>query len=181
MKAANNKIIVRVKNDQKDLMQIGDVLVQMALSYEKNYRERSPVIAEVVSGNEFVKSGDILLCHHNLFYLPSPFHLYDDLFSISWNSTIFAKIGSRGTLIPISGNMFCDRIDIETEFPLPPELCEKYTDKVVVIDGGETGYKNGDILFTRPYSYYEIVYTINGVQKRVHKCHKDMVCGILSD
>ena len=43
--------------------------------------------------------------------------------------------------------MFYDRIDIETEFPLPPELCEKYTDKVVVIDGGETGYKNGTYFY----------------------------------
>lgn len=179
MISANEKIIVRVNNEQKDFVRIGDVSFQMALSYEKNYRERSPVVAEVLNGNDVLKSGDIILCHHNLFYLPSPFHLWDDLFSIKYNSTIFAKINNTGDLIPMGGNMLCDRIYKEGNEMIPPELREKCTDKVLITDSGDSDFKKGDIVFTRPHSYYEIVYTINGAINRIHKCHKDMVCGVL--
>nr|MBP7835122.1 hypothetical protein [Candidatus Saccharibacteria bacterium] len=68
----NNRIIVRVNLLQKSEMVIGGVLLKTASSFDTNYREKSPVIAEVVDGNGILKRGDIIVCHHNHFYSPSP-------------------------------------------------------------------------------------------------------------
>lgn len=180
MIGANGKILVKVDLEQKSTTVINGVEIIMASKYDNNYREKSPVLAEVIVGNGIVVNGDILLCHHNLFYLPSPHHLYDNVFSIKTGSTIFAKIDKAGCLIPLYGNVLCDRIEKKTEIPLPPEQIEKHTDKVVVTNGHGTAFKNGDILLTRPHSYYEIVYMYDGVERRVHKCNTEMVCGVVS-
>lgn len=180
MIGANGKILVKVDLDQKNTTIINGVEIIMASKYDNNYREKSPVLAEVVIGDSVVSAGDILLCHHNLFYLPSPHHLYDNFYSIKSGNTIFAKINNNGDPIPLYGNVLCDRIEKKTEIPLPPEQIEKHIDKVIVTNGTGTLFKNGDILLTRPHSYYEIVYMYNGVEKRVHKCNTEMVCGIVS-
>jgi len=174
----NDKILVRVDMSQKDTMTLNGVTVSTAILFEKNYREKSPVVACVVEGNEWVKENDILLCHHNLFYDPSPHYLYDDLFTIPANKLLFAVVGSKG-LTPIYGNILCERVDKPSLLLVPEERREKYTDRVKVVNGGYTPYKPGDLLFTRPYSFYEIVYILNGIERRIHKCHEDMVCGIL--
>lgn len=180
MQAANDKIIVRVNLEQKDSIEINGIKLQSATKYESNYREKSPVIAEVVSGNgSNIFDGDALLCHHNLFYLPSPHYLYDKLYSIKVGSTIFAKILNDGSLLPICGNMLCDRVEKQYQFEVPVENKEKYIDRVMVKNPGYTPYKQGQLLFTRPYSYYEIVYVHNGVEKRIHKCHESMIVGYL--
>ena len=160
-------------------MVIGDTVLQMASLYETNYREKSPVICTVVEGNNFVKKGQFLLCHHNLFYLPSPYHLQDNLFAIPFSKVLFAIINMDGSLTPICGNLLCDRVEKPSLLPLPPEMREKYIDRVIVTDGGWSIYKPKDLLFTRPHSYYEIVYTINGEEKRVHKVDKDMVAAVI--
>lgn len=179
MNPVNGKIIVKCDNEQKSSIRIGDVEFKTAMGYETNYREKSPVICEVVDGNEFVKEGQVLLVHHNTFYLPSPYHLGDDLFSIPFAKTLFAIINTDGSLAPICENILCDRVNIPSILPVPPELQEKYIDRVKVIDGGWTNYKPNDLLFTRPHSYYEIVYHLNGEEKRIHKCHSEMICGVV--
>lgn len=180
MIGANGKILVKVDLEQKGTIIINGAEIIMASKYDNNYREKSPVLAKVIIGNDIVFEGDILLCHHNLFYLPSPHHLYDNLFSIKSGSTIFAKINKEGNLTPLYGNVLCDRIEKKTEIPLPPEQIEKHIDKVIVTNGEGTLFKAGDILLTRPHSYYEIVYMYNGIENRVHKCNTEMVCGVVS-
>lgn len=175
----NNKILVKVYDDQKKYFYINNTEVQSANSYEKNYREKSPIIAEVVVGNDSLFSGDIIVCHHNTFYLPSPYHLYGEYFSIPFNKIVFAKLNQDGSLTPIGGNIFCDRVDIKTYLPLPTEQIKQYIDRVICTDPGTTDFKEGQLLFTRPYSYYEIVYVVDGVKHRIHKCDSQMVCGIV--
>lgn len=178
MTGANGKIIVKSNPDQKSFFSIGDVSLFSATKYDSNYREKSPVLAEVITGNGIVNSGDVIICHHNLFYLPSPHHLYDDFFSIKCNQTIFGKIDQHGDITPLYGNILCDRVKIEIDIPLPPEKKEMYIDKVVVTHPGNTMFKKGQMLFTRPYSFYEIVYVHNGIERRVHKCDSKMVCAM---
>jgi hypothetical protein len=179
MKPTNNKIIVRCDVDQKDKMLIGETLFSTAVLFETNYREKSPVIAQVVEGNDVVSKGQYLLCHHNSFYLPSPHHLYDDLFSIPFGKTIFAIINFDGSLQPICENIFCDRVEKQALLDIPPDRREKYLDRVIVRDGGWTPYKNGDLLFTRNHAYYEIVYMFGETENRIHKVHAEMVVGLV--
>lgn len=178
MTPTNGKILVSVNPDQKSGFEIEGKTFSMATLFETNYREKSPVIAKVVEGNQVVGKGDLLLCHHNLFYLPSPYHIFDDLFSIPFSKVLFAKIGSNGELYPICDNIICNRIVEESYLPLPPTQQKFLTSQYEVVDGGEK-FSNGTIIFTRPYSGYDIVYVFNGQEKRVTKVAGDMVCGFL--
>lgn len=177
MLSVNNRIIVRVNVEQKDRMKIGDIWVQSALLYNTNYREKSPVIAEVVSGNEKVSQGTFICCHHNHFYDPSPYFLQDDLYSIPFNKTIFGYFKEDGSLVPICGNVFGERIAIPSDIPLPPEMVQTYKNKVLVTNGNGTKYKKGEIIFTRPSAPYDIVYNWGGKEIVVTKVSEDMIVG----
>lgn len=179
MTGANGKIIVSCNMSQKDTMVLEGRVFQTASLYETNYREKSPVLCKVQSGNEFVREGQILIVHHNTFYQPSPYYLEYNLFAIPFGKTIFAILNFDGSLTPVCGNVLCERIDIPTPFHVPSEERKKYIDRVIVKDGGWTAYKPNDILFTRPHSYYEIVYIVDGQERRTHKCDSEMVCGVI--
>lgn len=175
----NGKILVYCDAAQKDTVSIGGNVFKMANIYEQNYRIKSPTICIVEEGNELVRSGDILLCHHNLFYQPSPYYLFNNLFSIPFSKILFAKILEDGELLPICGNILGDRIDIKTTLPLPPYQRKKYTDRITVTNSGHTSYKIGQTLFTRPSAPYDIIYHLNGEQKTVTKISEDMVTAIM--
>lgn len=57
MKNVKDRIIVKVNMAQKNEIIVGGVKVRTALKYENNHREKSPVIAEVIEGNRWVKTG----------------------------------------------------------------------------------------------------------------------------
>lgn len=174
----NNKIIVKVNPDQKDTVKLGDTMVKCAYNYEVNYRIKSPVIGIIVDGNDFIENVKIAIFHHNNFYLPSPYHLQDDLFSVPFGKTVFGTLNDNGDLSPLCGNIICEKLDIITSFPLPPEQRTKYIDRYLVIDPTGTKYKQGQIIFTRPHSGYEIIYIWNGIEKKSIKVHEEMVCGL---
>jgi hypothetical protein len=179
MKPTYDRIIVRVNLRQKDEINIGGLTVKMAPQYEKNHREKSPVVAEVIQGNDQIRSGQIICCHHNHFYHPSPYFLYDDLFSIPFNQTIFGIFDTGGGLIPTCGNIICERVDVETLLPVPDDQKRQYTDRYKVLDPGWTKYKEKQMIFTRPYSGYEIVYVWDKIERRIIKVDSQMVCGVL--
>lgn len=181
IKAANSKIIVRVDPNQKNEIKIGGITMTAALLFENNYREKSPVVGVIVNGNEYLKEGQVALFHHNHFHMPSPYWIGDTLFSVPFNKTIFGVLDENGEITPMCGNIICERVPIEYAIPVPIEERKEYIDRVIVENGGETEYKKGDYLFTRPHSYYQIVYHWNNIEKRIHKVHESMVCGILNN
>lgn len=175
----NNKIIVRVNLAQKNELTIGNIVIKIALSFETNFREKSPVIAEVIEGNDYIRNGMILCTHHNHFYGESPYHLQDDLYSIPVNRTIFGYFDDNGFLTPLCGNILAEQIDIPSSLPLPPEMVKKYKDRALVLDGLGTPYKKDDIVFTKPSAPYIIVYNWCGLEKRVTKIDSQMIVGVL--
>ena len=179
MNPTNNKILVRVNPDQKDSVSIGGIVFKTALQFETNYREKSPTIAEVVSGGEYLRQGDTIICHHNLFYLPSPYHISGDIFSVPASKVLFAKIDKNGEIYPIFGNVICERIGDDSIFAIPGD--KKITNPCVynILIPGWTTYKKGDTILTRPYSGYDIVYNINGKEKRITKVDSEMICGVI--
>jgi hypothetical protein len=181
MTPVNDKIIVSCSMKQKDTMKIGDIEVSTAIRFETNYREKSPTVACVVEGNAYVKEGDILLCHHNTFYTPSPYYLYDNLFSIpATGKLIFAIVGADGKLKPVFDNIICTRVEIPSLLPLPPEKIKTYTDRAIVKDAGLLPYKKDQLIFHRPSAGYDIVYIYNGVESRVTKVPAEQVTGFVS-
>lgn len=178
MIAVNERVVVKVEMDQKNYLKIGGTVFKTAMLYEINYREKSPVVAQVVAGNNILKEGDILLCHHNHFFGQSPYFLYDDLYSIPFNKTIFARINLDGSLDPVCGNIIGSRVSIETDMLIPVEERKKYHDRIQVIYGGQTKFRKDDLIFTRPHAPYTIVYFVNNIEYRVEKVSEDMIVGV---
>lgn len=176
MTPTNDRIIVYVDSAQKHSLLIGDVMISLGLRYENNRRERNPVIAEVMQGNDRLSTGILLLCHHNHFERPSPYHLYDELYSIPANHTIFAILCPDGTLSPVYGNVLASKMWVKAPFPVPPEERICYKDRGVILDGGWTDFQAGDLVFTRPSAIYEIVYNVGGQEKRVCKIDSKQIC-----
>lgn len=163
---------------QKDTMMVGGIMLSTALKFEKNYREKSPVIAEVVRGNYYIHDGDIIVCHHNHFYPPSPYFVQDDLYSIPFNKTILGRVDSVGNISAVCGNVFGERVPIEVNLDLPPEFQKKHINRLVITDRGWTDYKEGELVFCRPNAPYDIVYNWNGEERRVTKLDSEQICGI---
>lgn len=176
MEATNNKILVSCNLFQKDYMTIGNAVLKIGQSCNPNYRERSPVIAIAEESSGEIYKGDILICHHNHFYQPSPYWLEGDLFSIPNNKTIFAVIDNNGNAQPVNGNVIAERIYQDTKIDQPPEYRKFYNDRVKVLIAGN-GYAKGQLIFTRTAAPYEIVYIFSGIERRIVKVSKDMVIG----
>lgn len=175
----NNRLLVRVDMAQKETMMIGDIKCILAPKYQTNFREKSPVIAQVVDGNDRLNEGDFLLCHHNHFHLPSPYHLQDDLYSIPANHTIFAVLSPSGELSPVYGNVLAAKVEVESFLPIPAEFREFHKDRGLILDGGWTTFKPGDLVFTRPSAIYEIVYIWGDIEVRICKINSEMICAVV--
>lgn len=178
MKPTNGKILVRVDLAQKNTMMTGDIQFSLALKYEVNNREKSPVIAQVVDAHDRLQEGDFLLCHHNHFS-GKTYHLQDDLYSIPANHTIFAVIHPSGELSPVYGNVLAAKVEVESLLPVPAEYREFHKDRGLILDGGWTEFEPGDLVFTRPSAIYEIVYIWGLEEKRICKINSEMICAVV--
>ncbi len=179
MISTNQRIMVRVDMEQKETMRVGNVTMKTAIRFEKNYREKSPVLAEVVQGKGILKKGDVVVCHHNHFHSPSPYQLEDNVFSIPFNQTIFALVTKSGGLKAICGNVLGQRIEKKYSLEVPIEFREKYIDRLEITDKGWSSFKNGTTVFCKPYAPYDIVYNFEGVEKRITKLDTRQITGIL--
>jgi hypothetical protein len=105
--------------------------------------------------------------------------MQDDLYSIPFNKTIFARVSKDGKLSAMCGNVLGDRVEIKTDLNLPPEFKKTYIDRLLVTDKGWTTFKNGTTVICRPNAPYDIVYNWGGVEIRKTKLDSDMICGFL--
>lgn len=176
----HNKIIVRVNQSQKDAVIIGEMSFKTANLFESNYRIKSPTIAQVVEGNNIVKAGQIILCHHNLIFKTSPHFIGDDLFSLPFNNTLFATVQANGEIEPICGNIIVKKIEIPTFLPVPDDQIKHYINRYEVVNKGDTKYSPGAIVLTRPHAGYDIIYNTNGIQKSITKVNSAMICGFVT-
>lgn len=179
IKAANNKIIVRVDPNQKNEIRIGNLTMTAALLFENNYREKSPTIGVVVQGNDFIVDGEVALFHHNHFHMPSPYHIEGDLFSVPFNKTLFGILDEDGNIAPMCGNVLCQRVPIEYEMPVSMDERKTYIDRAIIISNNHPEYKFGQLIFHRPHAGYDIVYNWFGEERRRTKVHEDMIVGFM--
>lgn len=179
MMVTNDRILVQVNMKQKDEFTIGDITVKAALLYETNYREKSPVVGLIQQGNAYVKEGQIGIFHHNHFYRPSPYYLYDDLYSVPFNKTLFGVIDDQGEIQPMCGNIICQRVPIEYSLPVPVEHQKTHIDRALVVRPGDTPYKPRQLIFHRPHAGYDIVYNWNLEERRATKVDSSMIVGVV--
>jgi len=175
----NGKILVSVNMKQKDEAIIAGIKIKMGIKFDNNHREKSPVIARVEQDNGYLKVGELIICHHNHYYHPSPYFLYECYYSIPVNHTIFAILHEDGSLTPAYGNILGEKIDIESSILLPVDQRKKYTDRIKITQSSNPNYREGQVIFTRPSAPYDIVYNFGSIIKRVTKVWDEMVCGVL--
>jgi hypothetical protein len=178
MRATWNKIVVRVNHNQKDQIQIADIVFQRALKFETNYRVKSPVMAEVLEGNDEIATGSHIICHHNRFQEHSAYHIEGDLYSIPCNDSIFLRIDNEGNPHSLFENIICERIQVDTKYYIPDEKKRSYHDRVRVISDGY-GFNVGDEILTYNLADYEIVYHWQNQEKRIIKVKKTDIVAII--
>lgn len=176
MTPANDKIIVSVDFHQKEKVSLGDSEFLLAKNYSTNRRESMPVVCKVVNGNNKIKEDTFLLVHHNRFTENSPHYLGDNLYSLAFNSSIFAKLDDEGNAHSLCDNIIVDYFYPDYSIPVPAHLKVPHKFKYKVISNG-FGYKKGQIIFAYEFANYEIIYVFNGIEHRVVKISKSDIVG----
>lgn len=176
MNPANNKIIVSVDFDQKKKISIEGNDFLLAKQYNHNRRESMPVLCKVENGNGHIAEGTFLLVHHNRFTESSPHRLSENIFSLAYNSSIFASVDNNGNAHSLCGNIIVNYIFKDYPIPVPDHLKKPNPFKYVVVEDTE-GYRKGDFVFAYEFSNYEMVYVFNGQERRAIKLVKSDIVG----
>lgn len=173
-----NNIIVSVNPNQKDEINIGQNIVKTGKNYNENFREKNPVVAYVIGGVKEIPKGSFIICNYSHFDLESPYHIYENYYSIPVDEEIYAVIDKDGSLIPVCGNVLIEREIKESKIEIPEELKKEHTNRGII--SRETFlYKKGTLIFFLPFSNYEIVYQWNGEERRAIKVHENEITGYL--
>jgi hypothetical protein len=178
VKPKKNFIVVKVNLYQKEMRDVGGVSMQLVPKYTTNFREKNPVVAQVVDGNKFLKKGTFLICHHNFFRDDSPYRIYDDLFSIPVNRQIFCSIDVEGNPHGLYGNVLAERIEETSLLEIPASYKGNLRNQVIAIESKEGILKGEEILICK-FGDYEIVYIWNGVEKRVIRCFFEDIYAVI--
>lgn len=179
LKPANQKLIVSVQYDQKESIDIGGDKIHLAKSFSSNRRESMPVLCKVVEGNADISRETFLLVHHNRFAETSPHHLGDNLYSLAYNTAIFAKLDEYGNPIGLCDNIFVEHMMDDHDI-VPLRLQSVNPFKYKVLNDG-FGYFKGDVIFCYEKSNYEIIYVWNRVERRVTKVTKNDIVGKIKE
>jgi hypothetical protein len=170
--------MVRVDPEQKTEMIIGDSLLLSGSRYSDNWREKTPVVAEIIQGFGIYTPGMSIICSYTHFGEDSYYSLYDDHYSIPIDEFIFAIIQENGSLMPVNGNIF-----VEREYAI--SFIEKHDDykkplknRGRILNDGE-GFKQGDQVFWLNYADYEIVYNWLNSEYRAIKVEKQEIVGVI--
>lgn len=175
MTPIKNSIIVKVDLYQNDENNLG---LKTGRNYNENFRERNPVVAEVINGSTKIPTGSYIVCNYNYFDIESPLQLTDNTFSIPVDEEIFAIINLDGSLTSVCGNIFVERLTKESKIEIPEELKVPHINRGIISYDCEW-YKKGQYVFWLPYSDYQIVYMWKGEEKRTLKVHKSEITGYL--
>lgn len=175
MKPIEGNIIVQVELSQNEERADG---FKTGRKYNENFRERNPAIALVLRGTKKIPTGSSIICNYNYFVNESPLLIAKDIFSIPVNEEIFAIVHHDGSLSPVCGNVFVERLTHETIIDLPEELKKPHTNQGIISMDAE-GYKKGQYIFWLKMADYEIVYNWKGMERRAIKVHKSEITGYL--
>lgn len=180
IKPIKGSIIVACNILQKDEINIGSNVIKTGKRYNENFRERNPVVAYVVSGNDEIPFGSYIICNYSHFDLESPYEFESGLYSIPVDSEIYAIINPDGSLEPVCGNVLVWRVGKEYSMDMPEELRKTKMNTGAVASHSKE-WQRGQMIYWLPYADYEIVYQWNGEEKRAIKIHRSEITGYLKN
>lgn len=177
-----DRLIVHCDLDQKAAIKVGGKSFLCTPKFALNHREKAPVVATVITGNDKIPGDSVIITHHNLFYGDSHFALGDGLFSIPYNENIFALLDEQGNAHSIGGNIIAQRVEkkLPGGFEQPPANYKNYKDRLVILSDGE-GFKAGQVVFTILMADYEIVYNWDGNERRIIKVLASDIVAVLKN
>ncbi len=179
MIGVNDKILVSVDVTQKEKISLNGNEFYTSKGFSQNRRESNPVLCKVIDGNRYVPREMYLLVHHNRFVENSPHHVEDNIYSLEWNESIFAKLDENGDAHSVCDNIIVDYV-IEENILLPEQQRKPHKNKYRVKSKG-FGFNEGQYVFAYDLANYEIVYVWEGVEKRVLKLVKrDIVAKVIN-
>jgi len=179
MIGANNKILVSVDISQKEKISLNGNDFYTSKEFSHNRRESNPTLCKVVNGNTYISHGTYLIVHHNRFVEHSPHHVVDNIYSLEWNESIFAKLDENGDAYSVCDNIIVDYV-FEENLLLPEQQRKPHKNKYKVKRKG-FGFNEGQYVFAYDFANYEIVYVWKGVEKRVVKLVKrDIVAKVVN-
>lgn len=183
MKATKGNILIKADLEQKETLTFGSLKLYIPnkAGMTENMREGNPTVCEVIDGEEFgLHKGELLLLNHNTLINIGLVIVKDGsnvIMSIPNDRYIIAKLDEDGNVIPLNDNYVTQRIPKEqviSDFIIIPEIEKTNLDNVGVIKvcpfNADLSVSDKIVYYT--YSDYELVYSINGVEKRVVTVHR---------
>lgn len=174
----NNHILVRVDPEQKVEMKVGEIRLMTAQRYNENHRERSPVMAEVLEGNDKIPTGSWLICSYTHFDKESYYYIWDDLYSIPVDEMIFAIIAEDGSLDPVMDNIFVDRKWPTFVLEVPRYYVKPLFNQGYVAKTG-CGFEKGQEILWLDMADHEIIYYWKGEYRTAIKVEKAEIVGFV--
>jgi co-chaperonin GroES (HSP10) len=187
MRPLKGKIIVKANLNQKEEITYGTL--RLVIPYRKGYSEKgrvvNPTLCEVLASNETdIKAGDILIVQHNTLE-NDPWWIERDgdvvTLSIPVDKMILGKLGYKGELIPLKGNIVCKRITEpeRSSIIITPDAFKKTEANKGIILAVAPDVKDlheGQTAIYHTYSDYEVWYNINGEDRSaVVMYHQEIV------
>jgi co-chaperonin GroES (HSP10) len=174
MKPIGNKILIKADREQKSKMRYGTLELYMPPNRDKlseNGRETNPVVAEVISGKGF-EGGEMIVLHHNIIsnlaLLVEKKDNYN-IMAIPVDRWIIGKLDADGNIIPLNGNLTIKRKEekLQSIFIIIPDGVGKKDNNVgTVINSSLNAVPVGSQVLFHTYSDYEVVYFVNGQERR---------------
>lgn len=177
----DDNIVVKCFFDQNKFQELAGRELQIAHRYNENYREKNPVICEVIEGNEQISKGVLLVCQYHHFE-PESFYLMEantefGLFAIPCDDSIFGFLDDTGELHPLNGNVIGFRLQEPPNMSgMPEHMIQQYHNRLQIKEA-MYGFKKNSIIFINQYADYEIVYTFNKIEHRLIKVHLSDIIG----
>lgn len=178
IEVATNSILVRCDKEQKSRLSIAGQDFLTPKQYSRSWRERTPVVCEVIQGTAEIPNGTFLLCSFTRFDENSPLWIQDDLYALPLDELIFASINEDGSLNPLFDNVFVERIMIPIPIKIPDDLEKPYFTQGYVAQD-TVGFKKGQHIIWLPFSDYLNIYYWKGEEKTAIKVEKAEICGVI--
>lgn len=191
MKAIKGRIIVKFDLYQKERLIYGSLKLYIPNRVElnSNERETQPNIAEVIySEYEDIKKGDLLVFNHTVlnnraFIIEKDNDIVISVIPPSEFDLIYGKLDSDGDIIPIFGNIVIERFYQKelSSIIITPDAYKKHEKTFgKCLKSSNENIRPNSTVYYYVYSDYELVYNVNGREKRTIVVKKDDIVGSLN-
>lgn len=173
------RILLEFDLDQKDSMVFGTLKLYLPnkADVNENMREGYPTVATVLHGGETeLQKGDTIVLEHTCLENTGQWveHIGSHVITsipIDSDITIYGKLDENGDVVPLFNNYVCKRIEEceRSSIIITPDVYKKVQSNKgnVIAVPPNNDIELGSTVIYYKYSDYELVYFVNGVERKV--------------